>query len=291
MSTRWWRWSALLIAVCGIADALAAPVALKDDLGRTVTLAAPAKRIVTLAPFLTELAFAAGAGDRVVGVSAYSDYPPKARDLPVVSSAVGVALESLAVLKPDFVIAWRDSFRVEDIARIERFGAAVFVAHGRRLADVPKLLQVFGSASGLDVSRVSARFESDVGALRSKYSGRPRVDVFLEIWNKPLTTISGSHFMNDALDLCGARNVFKDHPGVAPQVSWEEVYVRDPRVVIGTGSAASEVEFRANWSERPTLSAVKADRLAWVDADMLQRPTTRTPQGIARLCEALDRLR
>jgi iron complex transport system substrate-binding protein len=91
--------------------------------------------------------------------------------------------------------------------------------------------------------------------------------------------------------MCGARNVFKELPGVAPTVSWEEVYARDPSVIIGTGSASNETEFRANWKERGTLSAVRSGRLDWINPDKLQRPTTRTPEGIAELCERLDRRR
>ena len=269
----------------------AAPVTLTDDLGRSVTLKSPVQRIVTLAPFLTELAFAAGAGSRVVGVSAYSDYPAEARKLPVVSSAAGLSIESLAALRPDLVIAWRDSFRIEDIARIADFGAAVYVAQGRRLDDVPRLLRAIGMATEIGVSAPVAVFEREVASLRATYSGKTRIDAFLEIWHRPLTTISGGHFMNDAIELCGARNVFKDLAGVAPQVAWEEVYARDPFVIVGTGSAANEAEFRENWKERSTLAAVRSGRLVWADADTLQRPTTRTPQGIRRLCAALDRAR
>jgi len=272
-------------------SSLAAPIALTDDLGRNMTLQEPAKRIVTLAPFLTELVFAAGAGDRVVGVSAYSDYPPEARGLPVVSSAVDVSLEQVAALKPDLVLAWRDSFRREDIERITRFGAAVFVSGGRRLDDVPPLLRTIGHATGRDVTRVVAKYESDLASLRSAYSGKPKVDVFLEIWHRPLTTISGGHFMNDALDICAGRNVFKDHPGVAPLVSWEELYARDPPVIVGAGSAPNEREFRDNWKERATLSAVKNARLVWVDPDTIQRATTRTPEGVRQLCRGLDAMR
>jgi iron complex transport system substrate-binding protein len=143
----------------------------------------------------------------------------------------------------------------------------------------------------LDVSAVRSRFRSELATLRARYASRPKVDVFLEIWHNPLTTISGGHFMNDALEMCGARNVFKELPGVAPTVSWEEVYARDPSVIIGTGSASNESEFLANWKERPTLSAVKAGRLEWVNPDKLQRPTTRTPEGIKELCERLERRR
>jgi iron complex transport system substrate-binding protein len=132
------------------------------------------------------------------------------------------------------------------------------------------------------------KFQSDLATLRARYSSKPKIDVFLEIWHKPLTTISGQHFMNDAIEMCGGRNIFKDYGGVAPEVSWEELYARDPTVIIGTGSASNETEFRENWQERPTLSAVKANRLEWINPDTLQRPTTRTPQGIRQLCERLD---
>ena len=278
-------------AVVACTGSFAAPIELQDDLGRSVALTAPARRIVTLAPFLTELAFSAGAGERVVGASAYSDYPAEAKKLPVVSSAAGLAIEPLAALRPDLVIAWRDSFRTEDIERIAGFGAAVYVAVGRRLEDVPRLLRAIGALTSLDVSAQVSAFEREVASLRAAYSAKPKIDAFLEIWHRPLTTISGGHFMNDAIELCGARNVFKDLTGVAPQVAWEEVYARDPFVIVGTGSAASEAEFRANWKERSALSAVRAGRVVWADADTLQRPTTRTPQGIRRLCEAFDRVR
>jgi iron complex transport system substrate-binding protein len=284
------RLTVLLAALFSI-SATAAQIPLVDDLGRKVELKQPAKRIVTLAPFLTELAFAIGAGTRVVGVSAYSDYPAEAKSLPVVSSALGVSLEQVAALKPDLVLAWKDSFRVEDIEPLERVGAAVYVVQGRRLEDLPGVLSVLGAFTELDVSAVRSHFRSELATLRTHYASRPKVDVFLEIWHKPLTTISGGHFMNDALEMCGARNVFKELPGVAPTVSWEEVYARDPSVIIGTGSASNEAEFLANWRERPTLSAVKAGRLEWINPDKLQRPTTRTPEGIKELCERLDRRR
>jgi iron complex transport system substrate-binding protein len=268
-----------------------AAIALTDDLDRKVILTAPAQRIVTLAPFLTELVFAAGAGDRVVGVSAFSDYPTEAKKLPVVSSAIGVSLEQVAALKPDLVLAWRDSFRREDAERLGRFGTAVFIATGRRLDDVPRLLRAVGTATGRDVAPVVRDFEARVAALRARYAGKRPVDVFLEIWHRPLTTISGRHFMNDVLELCGGRNLFKERGGVARQVSWEELFAIEPYAIIGAGSAASEAEFRANWKERSTLGAVKNGRLVWVDADAIVRPTTRTPEGIRQLCEGLDRVR
>jgi len=275
----------------GITPSSAAEISLTDDLGRKVELKQPARRIVTLAPFLTELVYAAGAGARVVGVSAYSDYPAAAKALPQVASAAGNSIESIAALHPDLVLAWKDSIRAEDVERIARLGPQVYVAQARGLADVPRLLGVIGTLAGVDTRALGAAYDARLARLRAQYAGRPEVGVFLEIWSHPLTTISGRHFMNEALAICRARNVFADLAGVAPEVSWEEVYARDPAVVVGVGSAASPAEFRAAWREHATLSAVKSGRLVFIDPDRLQRPTTRTPEGIAELCAALDAVR
>jgi len=252
---------------------------------------APAKRIVTLAPFLTELVYSAGAGARLVGVSAYSDYPVEAKRLPSVATAVTLSIEPLVVLDPDLVLAWRDTIRPEDIERLERFGVAVFVIQARRLDDVPRVLGLIGRLAGLDVASVAHGYTARLEALRRARAGQVPVRAFLEIWHRPLTTIAGEHWMNEALELCGAANVFRDLAGVAPVVSWEQVYARDPRVVIGAGSAASAAEFTANWKERATLAAVREDRLVYVDADTIQRPTLRLAQGVAQLCAGLDRVR
>lgn len=284
------RWACVLAAL-SIANAAAAEISLKDDLDRTVRLKAPAQRIVTLAPFLTELVFDAGAGERVVGVSAYSDYPPEAKRLPQVGTAVNFSIEEIAALKPDLVLVWKDSVRPEDLERIGRFGAAVFVASARTLEDVPRLLVALGRLAGHDASQAAADYERKLAELRRAYAGKRALATFLEIWNRPLTTISGRHFINQALEICGARNVFGEMAGVAPVVSWEQVYRRDPEVIVGMSSGVSAEEFRASWQARGTLSAVKAGKLVHVHPDRLQRQTARTPGGIAELCEALDRVR
>jgi iron complex transport system substrate-binding protein len=279
-----------LIAL-SITHSIAAEISLKDDLDRTVRLRAPAQRIVTLAPFLTELVFDAGAGERIVGVSAYSDFPPEAKRLPQVGTAVNFSIEEIAALRPDLVLVWKDSMRPEDLERIERFGAAVFVAGARALEDVPRLLDSLGRLTGRDASQVGAEYGRKLAVLRRTYAGKRKLATFLEIWNRPLTTITGRHFINQALEICGAENVFRELPGVAPVVSWEEVYRRDPEVIVGISSGVSAEEFRAGWKAHGTLSAVKANRLVHVHPDRLQRQTARTPDGIAELCEELDRVR
>ena len=282
-----------LVALVLAAAALAAraEIALTDDLGRRVSLPGPAQRIATLAPSLTEAAFAVGAGSRVVGVSAWSDHPPAAASLPVVSNAFTIDLEALARLSPDLVIAWKDSFRATDIPRIEALGARVFVIETRTLAGIARLLAVTAALSGGDAGPAARAFESRLASLRARYGTRQPVRLFLEISHRPLMTIGGRHFMGEALEACGATNAFADLAEVAPQVSWEELFARDPEAILGTGPEGGENQFRRDWAERAGLAAVDRGHLAFVASRALGRPSPRVVEGIEALCVAVDRLR
>lgn len=274
-----------------ITSSTAAEISLADDAGNRVELKAPAKRIVTLAPFLTEIAFAAGAGSKVVGVSAHSDYPPGARGLPEVSSAAGFAIEPLMALAPDLAIVWKDSARAEELARLRGFGIAVYVAQARTLEDVPRLLGAVGRLAGVEPAAAIERYRATLRALRAKHAGRTPLPVLVEVWHRPLTTIAGPHWINEALELCGARNVFRDARGVAPQLSWEEVYARDPPVIVGAGSAPDAAAFRDHWRPRAALAAVRTGKLVFVPGDVIVRPTPRLAEGVRLLCEGLEAVR
>jgi len=267
----------------------AAPISQVDDLGRKVEIAAPAKRIVTLAPFLTELVFSVGAGDRVVGASEHSDYPPVARKLPQVASAAGISIESVAALQPDLVFAWQDTMRPADLERLQALGIPVFVAQARSILDVGRLYGTIERFSGVKSPEPLRQFHEKLRKSLRRLD-RPAVRVFLEVWHDPLTTIAGPHWMNEALAFCGGTNAFQDLAGVAPVVSWEAFYARDPPVIVGAGSAPDAAAFRARWRDRNTLDAVKNDRLVFVDADLIQRPTLRLADGVAQLCDGLKRV-
>jgi iron complex transport system substrate-binding protein len=288
---RWAAWGALALAIAAFGMPALAQLSVRDDLGRPVQVKKRPERIVTLAPFLTELVFAAGAGDQVIAVADLSDFPPDARKLPHIKTGAAFSMDQLATNKPDLVLAWRDGIRREEIERMAAFGATVFVASARQLADIPRLLKAIGIMTGHDVTAAVSEYETRLEQLRAANAGKSRVVAFLELWNRPLTTISGTHFMTEALDICRADNAFKDLSGSAPQVTIEELYEKDPYVIVGAGSATNLDEFRSNWNVRQGLTAVKNDRLVFVDSDAFQRPTPRTPEGIAQLCAALDTVR
>jgi len=290
MISRTLRFALASLLLC-VSTLAAAQLSMRDDLGRAVIVKKPATRIVTLAPFLTEIVYAAGAGDLVVGVDSMSEYPPEASKVDQVKTGAQFSLDQVALLKPDLVLAWRDGLRREDIDAMSAFGTTVFVAQARQLEDVPRLMNAVALLTGRSAVNAVAEFNERIDRLRRENAGKTRMQAFVEIWNRPLTTVTGAHFISEALEICRGENVFRHLPGIAPRVSWEEVQEANPYVVIGAGSATNADEFRTNWLVRQSLSAVKAERFVFVDASTILRPTPRTPEGIAQLCEGLDRVR
>ena len=282
--------AALAAVVLHVTSAVAALV-LQDDAGRAVRLDSAARRVITLAPFLTELVYDVGAGATLVAASEHSDWPPAARALPQVGNAFDFSLERIAALHPDLVLVWKDSVRAADIERIEGFGARVFVLQARALADVPRALERVATLTGGDPVGPARGFREKLARLRAQYAQRRNLPVLLEIWHEPLTTVGGAHFINQALEACGARNAFADLPGVAPVIPWEEVYRRDPEVVVSVSEGATRDAFLRAWRARPTLRAVTAGKLVFMPPDRLVRQSARLADGIEELCIALDRVR
>jgi len=282
----------LALALALSAAAPAAPLELRDDRGVLVKLAAPATRIVSLAPFLTELAFAAGAGPRLVAVTAWSDFPSEARALPQVGDAFAIDLERLLMLKADLVLAWTSGNHPGDLARIAAMGIPVLALDARRIADVPRLLRLIGVAAQVpDAANRAADFEQRLDELRRRHGDARPVPVFIEVWHAPLMTVSGRHFASDAVAVCGGRNIFGEARALTPTVGLEDVLAADPEAIVGGGSNADQAAMRDNWRALVSLRAVRAGNLFAVDPDLLQRPGPRILDGIARICAAFAKVR
>jgi iron complex transport system substrate-binding protein len=281
----------LLAASLAFSGAASAQLSLRDDLNRPIFMKKAATRVVTLSPSLTELLFAVGAGDLAVAVDSLSVYPPETFALPKVATGAGFSLDRISTLKPDLVLAWREGIRRDEVEAMASFGTTVFVASARSLDDVSRLLRIIGQLTGRDAGAAVNAFEERLFRLKRENAYKPKLTTFIEIWNRPLTTVSGSHLLSEALEICRAENVFGDLPGFAPKVSWEEVQSKNPFLIVGAGSAASIAEFQSNWHMRPSMAAVQSGRLLFVDDDNITRASPRAPEAIAKLCRSLDDVR
>jgi iron complex transport system substrate-binding protein len=282
----------ILFFVFAPALAVAAGVALTDDLGNKVTLPTPAKRIVSLAPSVTEIVYAAGAGSRLFGVSAYSNWPPAARKLPQVGDAFRIDLERVAALKPDLVIAWASATPPAARKSLARLGLPVLLFAPRKLADIAHEIRLVGKAAGTPkvADRASAAFARERARLVRTYANRKPVTVFYEISARPLYTIGGKQIISQVLSLCGGRNIFSGLGKLAPVVSRAAVLARNPQAIM-TGDDARASARLAAWKRWPWLIAVKAGNLFNVPADLLGRPSPRILEGAAAVCRDLDRAR
>lgn len=275
------------------AAANASPVTVRDDVGNTVELARPATRIISLAPHVTELLFAAGAGAQVVGVVAYSDFPAEAQKLPEVGSYNNIDMERVAALRPDLVVAWSSGNRDAHLDKLRALGIPVYLNEPRTLDDVPRSLETLGKLAGSEVAaqRSADDFRARLATLESTYRERPRVRMFYQIWNQPLMTINDAHLISDVIRLCAGENVFGSLDQLAPRISEEAVLAANPEAIVASGMGEARPDWLDSWRRWPALDAVRHDNLFFVPPDLLQRHTPRILEGASRLCKQLDTAR
>lgn len=274
------------LALLLVLPAQSAVLRVTDDTGQTLEFAAPPQRIVSLTPHLTELLYAVGAGTQVVGADSASDYPHAARALPRIGDYSRIRFERILALKPDLIVAWGGGNRAADLHGVAQLGIPVLRTEARRLDDVARLLRLLGRATGhAAAGEVAARDYLDrLENLKRRYARARPVAVFYQVWDRPLMTVGGQHWISEALEACGGRNVFAELDTVVPVVSREAVLRRMPALIV-SGSDAPDA--RASWLRFDALPAVRNHAFVAVDADQLHRATPRLVDGVASLCEAM----
>jgi len=287
------RWLWLWLGCLAIIPTAHAEIIVPDDAGRMLTLVSPARRIVSLAPNVTELLYAAGAGNFVVGAVAYSDYPEAAKSIPRVGSGAGLDIEAIVALHPDLVIAWQSGNPSWQVERLTALGMPVFQTEPRHLNDVADLLERLGKLAGTEVlaGKTAEDYRRQLTRLRARYSGRPVVPVFYQILDSSLLTVSRRHLINDVIQLCGGRNVYADAPGLTPRVDVESMVQRNPEVILASGYKPLWPEWRDRWRTWPMIIAVAQDNLFLIPPDLIHRHSPRILEGAERVCAVLEQAR
>ena len=258
--------------------------------GITVALPGPAQRIVALAPHLAENLFAAGAGDALVGTVEYSDYPAAARAIPRIGGYNSLSIEAIVAQQPDLVLAWGSGTGHNIVRRLRELGIPVYSDEIRTLTDLPYSLRALGRLAGKSrpAEQSAERFERELASLRETSAGATTLGVFYQIWHDPLQTIGGEHLISEVIALCGGRNIFEDAQGLAPRISRESVLLRNPDVIVASGSSENVDAWLSKWRELPGLRAVEREALYIINPDLIERPTPRLLSGARALCERLD---
>ena len=285
------HWTMTLLAAL-IALPAHATISVRDDDGNAVTLDKPAQRILALAPHITELLFAAGGGEKIVGVVSYSDYPEAAKKIARVGDNRQYDMERIIAMKPDLIVVWMHGSAERQIAMLRQLNVPIYHSDPKKLADIPNNMERLGQLMGTEkvATPAAAQLRAKLASMSAQYAQRPPVRLFYQVWDNPLYTISGASIISDAMRVCGGQNVFAAMKVVAPVVTAEGVLQENPEAIFATSekSDADSEGGLAMWRAFPSLSAVRNNNLFRLNGDLLNRAGPRMIEGTAAMCEQLE---
>ncbi len=255
-----------------------------DALGRKVDLPEPPRRIVSLAPNLTEVLFELGLADRIAGVTTYCDFPEEAREKPKIGGFINFSLETLVSLKPDLVLATADGNRKETVLRIERTGCPVYVVRPKTLEEVFGMIEALGAVTGTErrAGDLVASLRERVRRVAAAAAAGEHPRVFLQVGTEGLITAGKGTFLDELIRLSGGVNVAGGEAVRYPRFGMEKVMALKPEVilVIAMDGEAVPERFWKKWREIP---AVRSNRIHFLDADRTTRPSHRIVDGLEEM--------
>jgi iron complex transport system substrate-binding protein len=283
----------LLAIVAGpVTGATAEPLVLSDDTGQRVVLPHAPLRIVSLAPSATEMLFAAGAGERLVATVNFSNEPDAARRVPRIGDVTVIDMERLIALHPDVVVAWPGGGNPAQLERISQLGIPIYRSQVNRLADLPASLGRLGAlgANPAIAQQAADALQKELARIAREYArgNGNHPTVLLEVWNRPIYTVGGTHLMSDALALCGARNVFGDLRELGPVIDTEAVIARNPDIIVAAAPPGEGAGWLAEWRRFGSLAAVRNRRLISFEDQRLSRLGPSVVPATEALCKALS---
>ena len=244
--------STVLSALLIIAPFADAQINVLDSENRTVSMEQPASRIISLAPYITELFFELGAQNKLVATSEYSDYPPEAENIERIGGYNSINLERIVALDPDLIIFWETGNSRRSLDRLLDLGYTVYIDNPRKLADIPETMRNFGMLAGVQQSgqRRADAFNRKLESLRPEIDAdEPSVDVFYQVWNDPLQTLNGKHIISEIIEYCNGRNIFAEESVIAPVINLESIIRRNPDVIIFGADGETQQGWREEWEK------------------------------------------
>ena len=250
--------------------------------------AGTAARVVSLAPSVTEIVYALGAGDRLVGVCGQCDYPADVQHVTRVGGYVVPSVEAILAVRPDLVIAVPSPGNRESVRAVERAGVRVLVTHDRTLADLWDAMRAIASALGLpdDGARLVDDVKRRLDEVHARVSALPTRRVLIIVGHDPLVAVGGRNMQDELLTLAGGTNVAADAGTVWPTINVELVVARAPEVIVDS-AMGTEQAGRTLFARLTTVPAVQNDRVVALRGDTLLRAGPRVPEAAAALAAVI----
>jgi iron complex transport system substrate-binding protein len=251
----------------------------QDAMGKNIQFERPPARIVSLAPSITEILFSLGLGERVVGVTTYSNYPVEAALEPKVGSYINLNVEKIISLSPELVVGTKDGNRKNVTDLLEQAGIKVFIVNPRNVAEAIETIEWVGMAAGVPERGRDLRntLEGRLSRIRDLVSHRRQPNVFMQINLKPIMTVNGDTFLHDLIRLSGGHNIFEKEPFHYPRINVEEIIARKPEVImISSMELGGRFEAaREEWLKLTVIPAAREKRVHLIDSDISNRPGPR----------------
>lgn len=280
-----------LIILLGTSVSYSNPLKFKDEVGREVVLPFPPRRIVSLAPNITEILFRLGLDEEIVGVSLHCNYPERAKSKAQVGSYISLDFERITSLKPDLIIATGAGNTRDMVDRLEKLGFKTYTIFPKKFDDI---LQSIGHI-GQVVNREKEAREIVGGMEKRKQrvvgftQGLPRPKIFIQIGDAPIVTVGKGSFADDLIRIAGGENIAGREKEMYPRFGMEEILKRSPEIIVisSMNPKADYPKILNEWSRWKTLPAVKNGRLHLIDSDLLDRPSPRIIDGLEELAKIL----
>jgi ABC-type Fe3+-hydroxamate transport system substrate-binding protein len=260
------------LAACSGDARRSPPPGLRDDFGTPILIGAAPKRIVSLNPTTTEILFAIGANDRLVGRSQWDVFPAAARDVPSVGMAIRPNVEAVLAVHPDLVVLYASADNRAAFDRFRQAGITTVAFKIDSIAQFARDTRLLGVLTG-DSARAATTVDTVMATLarvRAATKNLPHPTVFLHAWDKPIIALGGGSFMSELAEIAGARNIYADIPGPSATVALEDVVKRNPDYVLLSPDAAPKVRASDTWRAIP---AVRQGRLLVYDTLLVGRPS------------------
>lgn len=260
--------------------------AVVDDYGEAIIASPPARRIVSLNPTTTEILFALGAGDRVIGRSRWDQWPEAARAVPEVGDAIRPSVERILAAHPDLVVLYASGDNRAAADALRKAGLRVVALRVDRIADFARCVTLLGALTGeSDAASVAVdSVERSLAAVKRAMQGKSRPRVFIHVWDNPLMAIGGGSFLSELVEIAGGRNIYGDRPEPSPQVSFEDLVRREPDVILAGPVDAARLRREPRWTR---LLALRKGRIVAYDTSLVGRPSMRLGEAAHSLATLL----
>ena len=259
------------------------------------SVAAPVTKpsIIALSPHIVEMLYDIGAGEQIIGTTAFADYPEQAKNIPVVGNYLRLQIEKIITLQPDYIFAWKSGNPSDDLAKLKQLGFKIIYSQPNSFEDIAREMHEFGKVTGHEkqAQQKAKQLISELNKIKTQYQDSMPIAVFYELWSTPLTTIAKGSWPQQFLNICQANNPFKEVATPYPQVNIEKILQTPIQLIIQPLSINQSDKKGFNWQNWTIIPAVKNEQIITPNADAMHRMTMRSLKELQNLCTDIDKTR